>query len=490
MSLYSKRHLSISRRDLLGGAAGLAIASHVPNATHGMTLESLSSEVIAEARRLAAGRSVTLQMLIPEGSQDNVTPVISLFSRETGIAVEPTQIALEEINTHLILNSFAGQKKYDVALPATFGMPDLVAAGVLLPLSEFARIHEPSGLRSGILYDVGDKYDDEIYGFQTDGDTYVMFYNAELLNSPEEQRKYSEQTGTALDVPQTWQELDRQLAFFHRPDDGLYGGALFRTSGYLAWEWWVRFHAKGVWPFSLDMTPQIASDEGVAALSEMIDASQYLVPEAETQGLFQNWERYGRGDVYCNIGWGGTQKYLNSSRSNMRNKLAFGPTPGGEINGEILQTPYFNWGWNYVVVQSSPEPELAYLFSLFANAPDISTMAIRAPGGYFDPYRDEHYADPEIREVYSDEFLKVHRDSLTGSIPDLYIANQSEYFGSLNNWLSAAHSKEISPKVALERAAQEWSLITIKAGISGQQKRWAKVRSVYPETVKKFMRDL
>ncbi len=190
------------------------------------------------------------------------------------------------------------------------------------------------------------------------------------------------------------------------------------------------------------------------------------------------------------MGWGGTQKYLNGPESSVKGKLVYGPTPGGLIDGQILKTPYFNWGWNYVVSQSSSEPEIAYLFSLFASSPDISTRAIRAQGGYFDPIRPEHYDDQTIRDVYSDAFLKVHRQSLQSSIPDLYIANQGEYFGVLNNWLDAALNDEIEPRKALETAAQEWTLITIRAGVESQSERWARLRERYPQHVRRRLRHL
>ncbi|MDA8747725.1 extracellular solute-binding protein [Litoreibacter sp.] len=490
MFANAKPRPKLTRRNMMSGSLALSAYMCTPFSAEAMALEGFSKTVAEKARKLADGRPVELRFLIPDGSQDNVAPVMAAFTEQTGVQIKPERIALEDINTHLILNSFAGDAPYDVALPATFGMPDLVDAGVLRPLGDFARIHEPDELRSGILYDVGDGYDDEIYGFQTDGDTYLMFYNSDLLNDSELRNRYADQTGKMLGIPDTWQELDRQLAFFHRPDQGVYGGALFRISGYLAWEWWVRFHAKGIWPFSLEMEPQIASDQGVEALTEMIEATQYLVPEAHTQGLFQNWERFGRGDVYCNIGWGGTQKYLNGASSNVRGKLAYGPTPGGIVNGEILKTPYFNWGWDYVVTQKSQEPEISYLFALFASSPDISVSAIRPQGGYFDPYRVEHYADPEIRRVYSDEFLSVHRESLLSSIPDLYLANQSEYFSVLNSWLDAALNQEITPREALKQVEREWSLITIRADGASQRKRWAGLRERYPPNARRLLRDL
>lgn len=481
---------NISRREMVNGALALGAVAYAPPAASATSMRNLSSYAAQKARELGSGRDVKLKILIPVGSEANISPVVEAFSKQSGIAAITETIALEDINTYLILRAFTDSAPYDVAVPATFGLPDIVDAGAVLPLSNYAATHEPEGLRSGILYGDGDSYDGEIYGFQTDGDTYLMFYNAALLNDPAEQDRYATETGHALAIPETWPELDRQLKFFHRPEEGLYGGSLFRTSGYLAWEWWVRFHAKGIWPFSPEMEPQIASDQGVEALAELIEASRYLVPEAATDGLFENWRRFGRGDVYCNIGWGGTQKYLNGPQSAIRGNLAFGPTPGGFVNGESLNVPYFNWGWNYVVSKTSREPEIAYLFSLFASSADISTLSIRAPDGFFDPFRIEHYSDQTIRQVYSDDFLKVHRESMQTSIPDLYLANQSEYFNSLNSWLDAALNDGVDPRQALQRAANEWKLITIRAGVDSQKTRWAQLREKYPSDVRRLLRHI
>jgi multiple sugar transport system substrate-binding protein len=474
----------------MASAVAFGMVSGTPFSVNSAGSEDLSSYAASRALTLATGRSVKLRVLIPNGSQENIEPVVAAFSQQTGIEIQVETVALEDINTHLILGAFASDQPYDIALPATFGLPDLVEAGAIRSLSDFAQIHEPAEHRSGILYGVGDSFDDDIYGFQTDGDTYVMFYNSEMLNDTKEQDHYAAQTGKPLEIPDTWQELDRQKAFFHRPEQGRYGGALFRVPGYLAWEFWVRFHAKGVWPFSPDMKPQIASEQGIEALTELIDASRSLVPEAGTLGLFDNWRRFERGDVYCNIGWGGTQKYLNGPNSAIRGNLSFGPTPGGLVDGKILKTPYFNWGWNYVVGQASPEPEIAYLFSLFASSPEISTILIRAQGGFFDPFRAEHYQDPVIREVYSDAFLDVQRESLMGSIPDLYLANQSEYFSVLNRWLDAALNDAVDPRQALERVAQEWTLITIRAGADNQSQRWSRLRAKYPISAQDILQDL
>jgi multiple sugar transport system substrate-binding protein len=311
-----------------------------------------------------------------------------------------------------------------------------------------------------------------------------------MHEDPETKARYSDSFGYDLKVPATWSELDRQMAFFNDPDNGTWGGLLFRTPGYLAWEWWMRFHAKGIWPFSPEMKPQIASAEGVAALEDMIRATEHLAPEVTELGLFENWERFSQGDIYCNIGWGGTQKYLNSQLSPMRGNLIFGQTPGGTFSNSMVAMPYFNWGWNFVVTNNSKLPEIAYLFSLFASSPTMSTLAVRQADGFFDPFRPEHYEDAGIQDTYTPEFLNVHRASLESAIPDLYLKGQSEYFRILGIWLARALARDVSPMQALERVSQRWQLVTNASGLRLQQQRWQRLRSKYPAQVRAVLKDI
>lgn len=479
-----------ARRKVLLGMAALVGAGLVPSVARAGGDAPLHADVAARVRALAGARTLTLRLLLPNGSGGNVNPIIAAFEKMTGVKVRSFETPVDEINTELSLDALSKSQKYDVALPATFGLPDLVASGAILPISLFAQRHEPNGFRDNILFGVGDSFDGQLYGFQTDGDAYTMFYHKDMLNDRDEQARYEDRFGQALAKPETWPELDRQMAFFNRPDEGIWGGLLFRTPGYVAWEWWVRFHAKGLWPFSAQMEPQIASDAGVQALEEMIRATEHLSPEASRLGLFQNWERYGRGDVYCNIGWGGSQKYLNGETSKMRGRMVYGPTPGGVVDDVLLITPYFNWGWNYVVSSNTGLPEIAYLFALFASTPQMSTLAVRQSDGFFDPFQPEHYTDEGIKAAYTPEFLDVHRASLEAAIPDLYLQSQGEYFLVLNEWLSRALAGETSPQKALERVAQRWRLITNASGRAVQLERWMRLRAKYPRQISGVLRDV
>ena len=146
-----------------------------------------------------------------------------------------------------------------------------------------------------------------------------MFYLKDWLENADEKKAFADKNGYELKVPDTWDELDAMMAYFHRPDKGKYGGALFRTQYFIAWEWWVRFHAKGFLPVRRRHERRRSTTRrGVAALEELVAASKYLYPGARSNGLFENFEAYGEGDKFCNIGWGGTQKFLNSDKSKMQ----------------------------------------------------------------------------------------------------------------------------------------------------------------------------
>lgn len=483
-----------TRRSLLkGGAAGFAAAT-LPlgfiggTRAQGSALDTVHTDAAAAAKKLAEGRQVKLTILQPSGSLGNVKPVADIWTEKTGIAVDYVEVPNSEINQKVLLEAVSRSGSFDLALPATFGLPDLAESGILVNLDQYAQKYEPADFQKDALFTIGDYYKGSLFGYQTDGDTYVMFYNKPWLENADENKAFSDKHGYELKVPDTWEELDTMMAFFHRPDQNMYGGALFRTQYFIAWEWWGRFHAKGFYPLADDLTPQINNDAGVAALSELLDASKYQYPGAKTNGLFENFEAYGQGDKFANIGWGGTQKYLNSDKSKLKGKLSFGPMPGGMVDGELLKVPYFNWGWNYIVSAVSPEPEIAYLFTLFSTSPAMSTIAVRDPDGYFDPTRQAHYEDPQIRDTYTPEFLEVHKASMANSIPDLYLKGQGEYFDELRVNLTAADAGTKTAKQALDDTAAAWERITRRMGARSQAVQWAFLKDNYPEAIRRRLK--
>lgn len=473
------------------GMLGMHVPVHVSYSSTDRSkfdLANLDEQIIDRVRQIASGRKVSIAILQPKGSLGNVKPIGDIFKQKTGVEINYIEASLDEINAKILAQTISSKTYFDIALPATFGLPDLIEAGAIRDLDEFVEQYEPLELRNGMLYPIGDQYKGKFYGYQTDGDTYVMFYKKSFIDDDNEKIKFKEHYGYELGVPSTWEKLDDMIEFFHRPDEKRFGGALYRNKDYIAWEWWSRFHAKGCFPFDDNLNPQINSVVGVQALNELIKTSSYLYPQAKSNGLFENWEAFAEGNIFCNIGWGGTQKYLNGDNSKLRNDLAFGPTPGGYVEKTHIHTPYFNWGWNYTVSNNSSEPELAYLFTLFACSPKMSTLAVQFSEGYFDPFRDEHYLDEKIEATYSREFLDTHKFSMKHSIPDLYLSGQGEYWDALKDNIDLADRGKLSPQLALNNTAKIWKNISSRYGIKSQQEQWMFLKSQYPEKLQSLLK--
>lgn len=432
-------------------------------------------------------RNQSLVILYPKGCLGNLKAVAKSFQEFTNIRLDLKEASLDQISSEMILEHRLKKRSFDVAIPATFGIPDLVEAGVIEDLTPFAKEYEPKSLASNALYTLGDYYMNKLYGYQTDGDTYLMFYNKKWLDNDAYKKEYEDKYNRALAIPKTWNELYQQMRFFHRPEENKFGGSLFRNKQYIGWEFWIRFHAKGYYPVRDDMTPQINNQAGIEALSELIETSKYLEPNVNKNGLFDNFKSFAQGNKYCNIGWGGTQKYLNGDVSKVKDQLYFSSTLGGNINGKSFNVPFFNWGWNYVVSSRSIRKELAYLFCLFASTPQVSIYSVREANGYFDPYRKEHYQDPVIQDVYGQPFLEAHKESLANSIPDFYLQGQGLYLSALKEGIYAANLGHVNIKLALNRIAQKWEQITNQLGRRGQMAQWRYLKNSYPEYLKNLL---
>lgn len=480
-----------SRREtlkLFGGAGlGLTFAPLVCAQDSVGNPDQSAASLIRAARDAARKFSGQLTILLPRGSDANVKPVTDAFSAATGVSFKFVFSDVDSVNTTIMADRITGRNSWDIALPATFGLPDLVEAGALAPLNALEKKYADVTGSAKSLYPVGDSYLGQTYGYQTDGDVYVMFYRKSWLEDPSEQARFRAETGETLKIPETWDQLDRAMKHFHRPDEGKYGGALFRNPNYLVWEFWLRLHTNKSWPVDEKFGALINQEAGVQALDAMVSAGSSLYPAASVDGLFANWKAFAAGNIFCNIGWGGSQKFFNSAASKIRGDLVFAPTPGGKHKDKYLSIPYFNWGWNYTVSSTTPARDLSYLFARFAVTPDISARAIRARDGFFDPFLSAHYSDPEIQAAYSPEFLSVHRDSMRGSIPDFYVRGKEEYFDILRESLVAAISGKLTVRQALDFAAARWNQITFRLGQQNQMKQWQYLQQKYPAEIRGFL---
>ena len=102
-------------------------------------LDDVHVTAAQKAKELAGGRTVTLTIMQPSGSLGNVKPVADRFTEETGIEFDYLEVPLGEINQKVLLEAVSRSGSFDIALPATFGIPDLAESGILVNLDQYRR---------------------------------------------------------------------------------------------------------------------------------------------------------------------------------------------------------------------------------------------------------------------------------------------------------------------------------------------------------------
>ena len=419
-----------------------------------------------------------LVVLYPKGSLANISPIVKSFEKATAHKIQLKEAPTDNITTEMLLAVSVPSRAFDVALPPTFSIPDLVESNAIVSFDKFFSKYKFLDKEYNYRFNIGGSYRAKTYGYQTDGDVYLMFYKKSLLDNPVYQRKYEDQFKTQLHVPATWREVDQQIRFFHRPEIDLFGGSLFRNRDYIHWEFWSRLHANGSLPVDDNMQPLINSQIGINTLEAMIQITPYLAPKNNNAALFENFSLYSAGNIYCNIGWGGTQKYITQNNATLANDILHTPMPGSQS-----YIPFFNWGWNYTISSLSTNQELAYLFCLYAVTPELSKLAIQQVDGYFDPFISEHYNDKTIQKIYGSSFLSAHKQSMQQCIPDFYIKGQGYYLDVLKENLWYALNGFSTPKTALDITANYWNKITDALGRDKQSKQWLALKKTYPKEI-------
>jgi multiple sugar transport system substrate-binding protein len=136
----------------------------------------------------------------------------------------------------------------------TTGLKDSVTAATLTYYGEY-----PTG--SG-------KY----WAFPTEGDANGMAYRKDLLEDPDEMAAFKAKYSYDLAVPKTWAEFMDISKFFTRPDEGLYGAAIYTQKDYDA----ITMGFQNVmWGFGANWADANNNPMGVINSPEALQALEY-----------------------------------------------------------------------------------------------------------------------------------------------------------------------------------------------------------------------
>src|SRR5215468_11006800 len=197
---------SISRRTFVEGGLGLTVANFVPGTTPFAFADSMEERTVAAAK--AAG-SLDVNALIWSPYLVPMQPVIAEFKKQTGIGIGAVQdISIFDAPQRAMAEALSRSPQFDLIHIDSNMIPSLASAGYLEPLDEYIK-------NADFHYDVVAGYDNfmkyggHTYGVPTDGNVHIQYTRKDLLDNPDNKKRFADKFGTELKLPDTWEETLR-----------------------------------------------------------------------------------------------------------------------------------------------------------------------------------------------------------------------------------------------------------------------------------------
>lgn len=491
-----------SRRRFLGGAAALTAGFTFGSGwvgaalAEGEPLSGVAQRAVDGAVALLPGAARnTLSILIPGGSAGNITGAIEAWAKLTGMSVSLVEVPNTELYSKAMQEAVAQTGQYDLIIGPAFALPDFSEAGLAEDITDLVAKYDPE-IDHGPdrivapFSEFGCKYADRYRGLYSDGDNWALYMRRDWLEDPEQQAAFKAKYGRDLAAPDTWAEYDELCAFFTQPEKGWFGSLEYRSPFYTKWHWMMRFCSKGGMYFDKDMNAQCNTPAGIEALKELIAMEPTLPKEAFSNGWSENYNQFAQGNVFSCLNWPSFFRYNSDATiaPATAGKLTVAPIPGSPMDGQVVRASVNAFGWLFVVNAHSPVKELAYLYAQFNTAPDVSAREIPKNGGYFDPFRENHFVNPgpELLKSYTREWLDVGYALLPSVIPELNIRGTFEYSDALDRNCVEAILGKMTAEDAMAAAAEEMDRITRRLGADKQIVAWRALARSFPEPIRKL----
>lgn len=399
-----------------------------------------------------------------------------------GIKLEVEVIPGEAFVTKTLLEFTGGRSPWDLIMfnPTFFAdyhrhfeslEPFIKKLNLTLALDDIAKEYQSSNMYWG----------GTLYAMPLDGDIHIMFYNKVAFERPENKQKFKAKYGYDLAPPQTWKQWDNHAAFFNGwgwdgSENKLFGaGASYKENTYSFIWWRQRFFTYGGQYFDKDMKPLINTKPGIRALQEMVDTMQYYPPGVL---LFESEEPKTmliKGEVPMLVSWTSTGKRVGDpNQSLIIGKAGFGVLPGHQVDGKIMRAVPNTGGRSWAISKYSKVKDATAVVLEFVSSPEHSLTIVMDPKTIMDPWRTSHLTSEKFRSAFpgADQYLDAIKESFAYTVPGVMIPGGDEYQRRVAASVSQALQKSITPKEALDQAAEEWDKITKRRNLKRQQEFW------------------
>ena len=252
-------------------------------------------------------------------------------------------------------------------------------------------------------------YGDKVYGYPYTGLTAYLCYRKDLLDDPENRRKFKARYHREIAVPANWKEYMQLAEFFTRPDEHFYGTYISGKQGLALWYEWLNF----VYSFGGDVLDTqhgweygdivVNSPQNVAATEQYRKLIPLSPPDTLSYGWNEAQAALQQGHAFMGLLWS-DQAYLleDQATSKVAGKIGYSLIPSNTSQRSSQLE-----GLTYLVPTQSPHPKEAYRFIEWAMSDQVQTQQTLDGSTSI---RQSVYDDPSVKQQpYTPAFL--------GSVP-------------------------------------------------------------------------
>jgi multiple sugar transport system substrate-binding protein len=428
---------------------------------------------LVETGEIAKG--ATIKLLVKQGNINNFWgdnfEIKIEWEERTGILIDaeimPQRALLENIKE-------SKDTDIDIMVARQLEYPDLYTGNYIADLTPFVKkyklVFDDNPVNGYILPKAQTEFDNKVVAIPADGDILVVYLRKDLMDDPVNKEAFKKKYNRDLTIPETWDEYQNLIEFFHNYRDGFYGSCEQRDPS-TGWMFWMPRYVCRANPnqylFDENMHPLINSSAGVAATESYLATIPFSPPDVLKEDNDYNYTMpfFKNGNGFSSIITLAGAKVYNLESSAVKSKFTCVPIPGAIVGDRLVKRPSFVYGNNLVVANTSKHKELAFLFAMWFSDPDVSIRSVLVTSGIADPYRMNHLTDARVRSIYTKQVLDTLAQQIPITIPaGTGLPGDAEYIQALNKNLLLAGKGKLTAKEAMEQTAQEWEAITEKYG--------------------------
>lgn len=400
-----------------------------------------------------------------------------LWEKETGIQLEIVGLPNGQEFTKTMQDISTKGGAYDIYSVEWNRLGDLAESGGIAKLDDYVAEYKPEwddpvrgyvdGAKGVALLN---QYRGSTYGVSLDGDFQTWVYRTDLFGDAAEQKAFKDKYGYDLAPPRTWKQQADVAAFFQRPDKGLFGCTDLRNQGWGYTNWFQRYTSTASpdqYLFADDATPLINSANGIAATQAYVDSLSHHSPDAISWGWPEQYGNFAAGGAAMTCAFSNLPKFLDNAgntASKITGKVGSMLPPGNEIDGKIVSRSVLWFSLTAMVSAQSKYPEAAYLLLQWLGSSRIYSWMTANPGGYFDPFSLNDFADPLVRETYHGYHMDIVRETVARAVPTINYPGATAFHNALDENLMASLTGGKTAAQAMADTETEWKKITRRIG--------------------------